>query len=147
MYFMALMEGLPAKAVGEALKRLHVPGRIRQKMIASHGATRAVARRLSGKIAPRPADIKRALHGLSDETILLVMAASKTETITSRLSAYLDSDRYVKPSLSGKDLKEMGLKPGPQFKKILDRLLDARLNGEVTSAEEERALVQRVAER
>jgi tRNA nucleotidyltransferase (CCA-adding enzyme) len=36
------------------------------------------------------------------------------------------------------------LKPGPRFKKILDQLLDARLNGEVKTEAEERALVCRV---
>ena len=39
----------------------------------------------------------------------------------------------------------MGLKPGPIYKKILAHLLDARLNGEVHSASEERTLVKRMA--
>jgi tRNA nucleotidyltransferase (CCA-adding enzyme) len=38
----------------------------------------------------------------------------------------------------------MGLKPGPQFKKLLDHVLDARLNGEVKSESEERELVRRL---
>jgi tRNA nucleotidyltransferase (CCA-adding enzyme) len=50
----------------------------------------------------------------------------------------------VKPALTGTDLNAMGLKPGPQFKKILDRLLAARLNGEVKTEAEERQFVQQV---
>lgn len=38
----------------------------------------------------------------------------------------------------------MGLKSEPQFKKILGRLLDARLNGEVKTESEERKLAQQV---
>jgi len=50
----------------------------------------------------------------------------------------------VKPALTGDDLKAMGLKPGPHFKNVLDRLLDARLNGEVKTETEEKALVGRL---
>jgi hypothetical protein len=40
----------------------------------------------------------------------------------------------------------MGLRPGPLFGELLRTLRDARLNGEVSTAEEERALVkQRLA--
>jgi tRNA nucleotidyltransferase (CCA-adding enzyme) len=62
------------------------------------------------------------------------------------VSAFLTTYQHVKPILTGVDLKTMGLKPGPQFKKILDRLLDARLNGEVKTEAEERAYVRRLIE-
>ncbi len=39
----------------------------------------------------------------------------------------------------------MGLKPGPIYKKILDRLRDARLNGDVKHESEERDLAKRIA--
>lgn len=39
----------------------------------------------------------------------------------------------------------MGMKPGPQFKNVLHRLLEARLNGEVTTEFDERALVNTLA--
>ena len=39
----------------------------------------------------------------------------------------------------------MGLKPGPIYKKILAHLLDARLNGEVKSARDEREFVKKLA--
>ena len=38
----------------------------------------------------------------------------------------------------------MGLKPGPRFRTILDKLLDARLNGEVTTESDERELVKQL---
>lgn len=50
----------------------------------------------------------------------------------------------MKPILTGADLKAMGLKPGPQFRKILDRLLDTHLNDEIKMEQEERQLVQEV---
>ena len=47
-------------------------------------------------------------------------------------------------SVTGADLKALGLKPGPRYRQILNRLLDARLNGDVRTAEEERALAGRL---
>jgi tRNA nucleotidyltransferase (CCA-adding enzyme) len=61
------------------------------------------------------------------------------------VSAFLTTYQQVKPILSGTDLQAMGFKPGPQFKEILSRLLDARLNGEVKTETEERTFVLRLA--
>jgi tRNA nucleotidyltransferase (CCA-adding enzyme) len=93
----------------------------------------------------KPAQTYRLLAGLSDEVILGLMAKSKGETVKRQVSAYLTTYQQVKPILTGSDLKAMGLKPGPKFRQILDRLLDARLNGEVKTEAEERAIVCRMA--
>lgn len=145
VYMMALMEVVPHKAVGEALTRLSVPERVAEKIRAGHGAANRLRRRLARRPPPRPADTYRALAGLSDETLLLLMAATKSETVKRQVSAYLTTYQHIKPSLTGEDLKAMGLTPGPLFKRILDRLLDARLNGEVASEADERRLAGRIA--
>jgi len=56
------------------------------------------------------------------------------------------TQQHVTPSLNGTDLKVLGLKPGPIYRKILDRLLEARLNGEVKTKADERKLVKKLAE-
>ena len=99
-------------------------------------------RRLGRKPEPKASEIYRLLSGLSDETLLSLMAKSKGETVKRQVSVFLTTYQHVKPILTGADLKSMGLKPGPQFKKILDQLLAARLNGEVKTEAEERRFVQ-----
>jgi hypothetical protein len=37
----------------------------------------------------------------------------------------------------------MGLKPGPQYKTILEKLLDTRIDGMITTEADERAFVQK----
>jgi tRNA nucleotidyltransferase (CCA-adding enzyme) len=147
VYLMALMEMLPLKAVNETLKRLAVPERVAAKIRAGHGAGGRLNRRLSRRTVVPTAEVYRALHGLSDETLLLVMGAARSEAVKRQVTAYLTRDRYVKPALTGRDLQAMGLKPGPLFKRILDRLLDARLNGEARSEQEERELVKQIVGR
>ena len=76
---------------------------------------------------------------------LFLTANTQFVTATRALSAYLTACRYVQPSLTGTDLKAMGLKPGPIYKKILGCLLDVRLNREISTKAEERELVKQMA--
>lgn len=145
VYVMALMEVLPAKAVGDTLKRLAVPARQAEKIKTGHFGSNRILRRLAKRPSPTPAETHHILAGLSDEALLLLMAKTKSEAVKRQVSACLTMYQHVKPSLTGTHLKALGLKPGPQFKKILDRLLDARLNGEVKSEADERELLKRIA--
>jgi tRNA nucleotidyltransferase (CCA-adding enzyme) len=49
--------------------------------------------------------------------------------------------------MNGEELKQLGLQPGPHFKKILDRLMDERINGTIKTAAEERVLARRLVAR
>ena len=48
------------------------------------------------------------------------------------------------PVLTGEDLIARGLKPGPAFKRLLDAVREAQLDGAVTTKEQAHALVQRL---
>lgn len=142
VYVMALLETLPERAVAETLKRFPFTERETDKLDAARFASHDMYRKLARRPPPRPAETYRLLSGLSDETMLFVMAKSQSESVKRQLSAYLTSYRQMKPALTGADLKAMGLKPGPLFKRILADLLDARLNGDVKTEAEERELVR-----
>jgi len=145
VYMMGLLEVLPERAVKDVFKRFpfseQESGMLKMARVGCHN----VIRRLASQRALKPADVHHLLSGLSDETLLLLMAKSKGDTVKRQVSAFLTTYQRVKPVLTGADLKTMGLKPGPKFKEILDRLLDARLNGEVKTESEERDLVAKLA--
>lgn len=48
------------------------------------------------------------------------------------------------PLLTGNDLIQLGLRPGPRFKQLLDAVRDAQLNLEITTHDEAVALVRRL---
>jgi len=141
VYVMALMDVLSGKAVQDTLTRLAMPERQAEKIRGGRSASRALLRRLAQRPPLKSADTYHALRALSEEALLLLMAKTTSDAVTRKLSVYLTTDRYVKPSLTGEDLKTLGLKPGPLYRKILDRLLDARLNGTVKTEADERAFV------
>jgi tRNA nucleotidyltransferase (CCA-adding enzyme) len=64
--------------------------------------------------------------------------------IKRRLALYLNKLYDVKPVLTGDDLNKMGIPPGPKMKDILDKLLEARLDGKVKSRKGEVGTVERM---
>ena len=144
-HMMALLDELTGKAMAETLKRLAVPERQAEAIRVGHAVSDAILRRLGKQPPPSAAELYHLFSPVAVETLLLLMAKAKSDSIKRHVSAYLTTHQHVKPILTGDDLKAMGLKPGPQFKKILDALLDARLNGEVETETDERALVSQIA--
>ena len=57
---------------------------------------------------------------------------------------YLSKLRNVTIEISGQDLLELGLSPSPLFKKILNEIRNAKLNGEINIKEEELALAKKL---
>ena len=52
--------------------------------------------------------------------------------------------RLVEPETTGDDLKAMGLRPSPLFGQLLGVLREARLDGKVSTREEEEAMLQKL---
>ncbi|MFC2004125.1 CCA tRNA nucleotidyltransferase [Chloroflexota bacterium] len=89
-----------------------------------------------------PSGIYHLLHGYSVMTITANSLAADSAIASEHLQTFLTKLRYVKPVLTGDDLKKMGISPGPQIKEILQRLHEARLDGKVTSKQGEEELVR-----
>jgi tRNA nucleotidyltransferase (CCA-adding enzyme) len=145
VYMMGFLELLPERAVKDVFKRFPFSEQEAGRLKMARGGCHNVIRRLASQRPIKPAEVYHLLSGLSDETLLLLMAKSKGETVKRQVSAFLTTYQHVKPIMTGTDLKTMGLKPGPKFKEILDRLLDVRLNGEIKTESEERDLVAKLA--
>jgi hypothetical protein len=52
---------------------------------------------------------------------------------------------HATPLIDGDELIRMGLKPGPAFKKLLETLYDAQLEGRIATLEEARSLATRLS--
>lgn len=78
------------------------------------------------------------------EALAILWVITDEERVRQRLTEYMQSLRHVRPEITGTHLKDMGLSPGPLYKSLLAAVLEARLDGEVTTLEEEKALVARL---
>ena len=87
----------------------------------------------------------RLLSALPNEALVLVLAKvlvsggrAGSMRCSRRLNRFVTRDRHIRTTVNGNNLKELGLRPGPQFKTILDQLLDERLDGRISAAAQER---------
>lgn len=71
------------------------------------------------------------------ELLLYLMAKAQSEKVRRLISKYFTQLKGTKVSMNGKDLLSMGIKPGPIFKQVFERLLQARMNGLLKSKDDE----------
>jgi len=77
------------------------------------------------------------LSGFKTELILYMMAATQKQAVKKAISHFFTRLRRVTISLKGRDLKKMGLAPGPVYRDALQATLDAKLNGQVKTRQDE----------
>lgn len=146
VYFMALCNELKPDEFLSTCIRLAIPGALITKLCHQRRLVfttlRTITRRLENHEEILNSQIFIWFNVFTLEMLLYLAARADSEQVKRLVSLYLTRLRGVKPLLDGNDLREMGLEPGPLFRRIKDRLLTARLNGEVNSREEEEAMVQ-----
>jgi tRNA nucleotidyltransferase (CCA-adding enzyme) len=102
----------------------------------------SVGKGFYGKAKLKPSEVYHLLEDLSTEWLLFIMAKTQQEETRRAISHYFRDLKEVRTKLRGRDLKAMGITPGPVYRRILNQLLDGRLNGELSSREEEMEFVR-----
>jgi len=85
----------------------------------------------------KPSLLYRTLKGLPVEALLFIVLEARNRLVERRVYQYLTRIRKVRVHTTGDKLKRMGYKQGPIFKKILEELLWAKLDGIVKSPSSE----------
>jgi tRNA nucleotidyltransferase (CCA-adding enzyme) len=101
-----------------------------------------------GALAQENARISQIAARLDDvsEIAALAIWILGDKQIRERIARYLLEWRYIHPSVDGNTLKELGLRPGPCYAVILDRLRQAWFDGEITDSETENLLLAQLVE-
>ena len=89
-----------------------------------------------------PSGIYRLLQEYSDDALALFQIAVDDAVVSERVQLYRTQLRGTTTELDGEDLKRMGIDPGPIYRQILDRLRDARLDGEISRRDQEESIVR-----
>ena len=94
--------------------------------------------------ARRPSAVYRLLQPYPARVLAVAWVTTDRKRLQKWLLRYQTEWRLVETELTGDDLKAMGLKPGPLFGQLLEALRDARLNGKVSTREEEETLLKKL---
>jgi tRNA nucleotidyltransferase (CCA-adding enzyme) len=136
VYFQALTDSVSDDEFKSVLERFSVS----QTVIQSFSIYRSEINNSLAFVArehKRPSEISLFLKKMPIETLLFMMAKTPREQSRMIISEYLNKWRFVRPSLSGKDLIQSGYVPGPIFNDILHAITNAKLDGEIFGAEQE----------
>jgi tRNA nucleotidyltransferase (CCA-adding enzyme) len=139
VYFLGLTSCLDGKSLQALAERLQMGDGQGRRMITQRLAVGAVLDQLYKFQEKSNYALYKLLSQYDTEILLYMMARANNRTIKRLVSHYFTKLKGTRRFLKGKDLKAMGFPPGPLFKEVLEALLEARLNNEVTTREDEAA--------
>ena len=137
VYFLALLSTCDRKISEDICRRLELSPRLIQLFIKERFEAERRLLWLERHIPVKNSVLYNQLSGIKIEPILYMIAATKAEKVKRSLSHYYTQLRHIAISLRGRDLVDMGIKPGPIYRKILQAVLDAKLNGQLNTESDE----------
>ncbi len=142
VYFLALIRPCDRATTDEICERFELPPRHRRLFSKERFEAEACLNGLERKPPVKSSTLYRRLVPFRTELILYMMATTRQERVIRDISRYYTRLRQLRPAISGKDLKKMGLIPGPIYREILQKVLDGKLNGRFKTREEELAFAR-----
>ena len=143
--YLALLAGTMDESQAEGfIQRLKMPP-TEAKTVRDAVKARSAVASLGSKDSP--SRIAAALQGLDPHALRVAALLSRNEGSSGLALRYLNEWRHVKPRLNGRDLARLGIPQGPRVGLLLERLRAARIDGEISTREEEEAFVRRLAEK
>jgi tRNA nucleotidyltransferase (CCA-adding enzyme) len=98
-------------------------------------------------VGKKPSQCMASLDAIPLKAVQAVFCALPVGAARHVIQEYLETWRHVKPKTTGRDLKKIGLPPGPVYQFILHSLRDAWLDGEINTIDDELVLLGKLIKR
>ena len=95
----------------------------------------------SGKVS----DLCELMENMPLDGLLFIMGRTRNEDLRKNISRYVTSWQRIKVDISGADLLNMGLEPGPIFGQIMRKVKAAKLDDIATTPQSQRMLAKTLA--
>lgn len=136
IYLIGLLDTLEKKQIIFVLRSFAFRKGERKRVISYKERIDSVIKKLKEKVLS-PHQIFKILEPLSYEVIVSVLAKTSQKVVIKRIEDFLKVYNKTKISVRGSDLKDLGVIPGPEFKRILRQTLYRKINGMIKTKEEE----------
>jgi tRNA nucleotidyltransferase (CCA-adding enzyme) len=143
-YLTILMRDLPREAAASALTRLSLQKEEQQEVLTALSAEAKLAEGPPIETLSAP-ERYHLLKGYGAAVLLYLAVTAERPAARRALVDYWVKLRPTQLSVDGKDLRALGLPPGPRYGEILEAVMNARLSGMIHSPAEERELLERLA--
>ena len=142
VYFLAIIRGLDARISETICMRLELAPRYYTLFCRDRFIADQLLLWLERNMPVSNNILCEKLSDLKTELILFMMAATRLEQIKRAISHYCVTLRYIQPSVTGKDLMELGIEPGAVYKEIFTSLRNEKLNGKLKTGADEMEYVK-----
>jgi len=147
VYFMALIHDVQPKIIQQVCNELDISQQFKDMICKDRNKALGLLRSLeSSKKEIKNSELFHSIKLLKTEVLLFMMASTKKKSVIRVLSHYHSHLKRLKTFISGKDLKELGVPPGPAYSTILVSVLNARLDNIIETREDEIRFVKSLIE-
>jgi len=137
IYFFGLIDSLNKQEILQVCQRLSITEKNEEKVIMGIEQAETILKQIEKRGTAERSKIYNLLRPIYTESLLFAMAKTDKNYIKMTISLYFTQLKRTHCLLNGEDLKNLGIAPGKIFKRILDDLLEAKLDGRVKSKKEE----------
>ncbi len=145
VYLMTLTSHADKRTAKEVCARLELAPKYRKLLCEHRLEADCSLQWLEYRLPVENSVLYEKLSEFKTELILYMMATTRLEKVKKAISHYFTKLRYIRTSIKGDDLINMGLSPGPAFKEIMDAVRNALLNGSVADRDDELLLAKQLA--
>lgn len=142
VYLLTIMGRSTDKVLRSFCERFHLSNKMTMHLIEQKTHADNAARQLYRSRTIPNSTVCKLFNQLTNEGLLYLTAIAKKNEIKKAVSLYVTKLKHISTNINGNDLKAMGYKEGPQFKEMLSRLTDARLDGLVSTKKEEEQFIK-----
>jgi len=146
IYFIALSDNLKAPAIKPLVQRFALKRGEEIRILSYKSAQLKIAPALKRKDI-NPSELFSCLEPLSYEVIILLKAKFGEASLRNNIDRFFLNLNGSRISISGDDLRRLGLEPGPHFQKIFKSILNAKLDGKLRTKQDELRLVKNIIRR
>ncbi|NQU95548.1 MAG: CBS domain-containing protein [Candidatus Omnitrophica bacterium] len=143
MYLAALLDKLDFTETKSVCDKFAFRRSVRIRLLSCKKRCEKILRPLSSKKLSA-SGVYSILEPLSFEEILFIRSKAKSRLTVKRITDFFAEYNKVKIKIGGHDLKKLGLKPGPVYKKILDEILHKKIDGDIKTKKDELMYVKKM---
>jgi tRNA nucleotidyltransferase (CCA-adding enzyme) len=136
VYLLGIMSRAGVKEVINFCKRFELPEKVEKKLVRQKAEADRIAQDMLRRPYMKPSEIYWLLRDLENEGLLYLMAIARKKNIQKAVSLYVTRLDNEQPMITGRDLQELGYKPGPLFRTILNHVVESQLNGVIETRDQ-----------
>lgn len=145
-FYLALCHNLNYAEASGNYRSLGLPDQKKAEVLRQRELMREMTSRLHAwqkrhdRGSAKISELYELLMPFSLESLLYIMATTDNEGLEKNLSRYITKWRREKADISGKDLRKLGIPPGPEYGWLLRKALHAKLDGKAPGAKKQLSL-------